>query len=60
MPIPLFLCAEFLSLHRSNPATTPLLQNLLDILGQLKDTDNPQQSYIGLPDLDQVTASLNL
>lgn len=60
MPIPLFLCAEFLSHNRSNPATAPILQTLLDILGKLKDTDNPQQSYMGMPDLDQVTASLHL
>lgn len=58
MPIPLFLCAEFLSLNRSNPATAPLLQNLLDTLGQLKEVDSPQQSYIGLSDLDQVVTDM--
>jgi len=49
MPIPLILCAEFLYNKRSyHESFSMLLQELLEVFGQLKNVNNPEQSYIQL------------
>lgn len=61
MPIPLFLCAEFLYSNReSDVAFNSLLQELLQIFRQLKNANDPSQSYIHLLELSCTTASIHL
>jgi hypothetical protein len=49
MPIPLFLCAEFLynNIH-SDEAFQLRLQELFHILRELKNVNNHEQSYLDL------------
>jgi hypothetical protein len=47
-PIPLFLCAEFLYNEMHNEAFQPRLQELFHVLRELKNVNNPEQSYLDL------------
>ncbi|GLI79437.1 hypothetical protein PoHVEF18_007772 [Penicillium ochrochloron] len=47
-PIPLFLCAEFLYHEMHNEAFQPRLQELFHVLRELKNVNNPEQSYLDL------------
>jgi len=61
MPIPLLLCAEFLYGNRgSDAAFTSLLQELLQIFRELKNANDPSQSYIDLLELSCTNASMEL
>ncbi|KAJ5651936.1 hypothetical protein N7507_009362 [Penicillium longicatenatum] len=61
MPIPLLLCAEFLYANReSDAAFDSLLQELLQIFRQLKNANDPTQSYIHLLGLSCTAASIDL
>ncbi|KGO36756.1 Transcription factor, fungi [Penicillium expansum] len=61
MPIPLLLCVEFLYSNRgSDAAFNSLLQELLQIFRQLKNPNDPTQSYIHLLELSCTNASIDL
>ncbi|KAK9318964.1 hypothetical protein V1517DRAFT_82913 [Lipomyces orientalis] len=61
MPIPLLLCTEFLYDNRSSHEPFNLrLQELLDVFRQLKDVNNPNQSYLHLLELSCTSTSINL
>lgn len=61
MPIPLLLCAEFLYSNRGTDAAfNSLLQELLQTFRQLKNVNDPSQSYIHLLELSCTTASIGL
>lgn len=47
-PIPIFLCAEFLYNEMHNEAYQPRLQELFHVLRELKNVNNPDQSYLDL------------
>ncbi|OGE58531.1 hypothetical protein PENARI_c001G09168 [Penicillium arizonense] len=47
-PIPLFLCAEFLYNDMHNESFQPRLQELFHVLRELKNVNNPKQSYLDL------------
>ncbi|KID72944.1 citrinin biosynthesis transcriptional activator CtnR, partial [Metarhizium brunneum ARSEF 3297] len=59
MPIPIFLCVEFLFANRQLPRAATLLRQLLDALSQLKSVINPKQNYIMLLDLTHIFPMLN-
>ncbi|KAJ5218167.1 fungal-specific transcription factor domain-containing protein [Penicillium cinerascens] len=48
MPIPLFLCAEFLYDDMHNEAFQMNVQELFHILRELKNVNNPDQTYLDL------------
>lgn len=48
MPIPLFLCAEFLYGEMHNEAFQMYTQGLLHVLRELRNVNNPDQSYLDL------------
>ncbi|EAU36567.1 predicted protein [Aspergillus terreus NIH2624] len=61
MPIPLLLSAEFLYSNRGTDAAfNSLLQELLQTFRQLKNVNDPSQSYIHLLELSCTTASIGL
>jgi hypothetical protein len=61
MPIPLLLCAEFTHSNRgSDVAFNSLLQELLHIFRQLKNVNDPSQSYIDLLKLSCTKISIDL
>ncbi|KAJ6116996.1 hypothetical protein N7512_006721 [Penicillium capsulatum] len=61
MPIPLLLCAEFLYSNRgSDEAFHLLLQELLQIFRQLKNANDPSQSYMDLLGLSCTNTSIEL
>jgi hypothetical protein len=60
MPIPLFLSAEFLHANRLSLKTHDLLRRLLEIFGDLKNVNDPTQSYIQILELSCISASLEL
>ncbi|CEJ61681.1 hypothetical protein PMG11_10205 [Penicillium brasilianum] len=47
-PIPLLLCAEFLYNEMHNETFQPRLQELFHVLRELKNVNNPEQSYLDL------------
>lgn len=59
MPIPIFLCVEFLFANRQLPRAATLLRQLLDALSQLKSVINPKQNYVMLLDLTHIFPLLN-
>ncbi|KAJ5310737.1 uncharacterized protein N7443_003198 [Penicillium atrosanguineum] len=48
MPIPIFLCAEFLYDDMQNEAFQMHMQGLFHVLRELKNVNNPDQSYLDL------------
>jgi hypothetical protein len=61
MPIPLLLCVEFLFTNRSLHQSFNLrLQEILDVLRDLKNVNNLDQNYVHLLELSCVENSLKL
>ncbi|KNG85002.1 hypothetical protein ANOM_007809 [Aspergillus nomiae NRRL 13137] len=60
MPIPLLLCAEFLDDGHATEGFNSQLQELLRIFHQLKNVNDPSQSYIQLLELSCTAASMDL
>lgn len=48
MPIAIFLCAEFLYDDLQNEACEMHIQELLHVLRELKNVNNPDQNYLDL------------
>lgn len=47
-PIPLFVCAEFLYNEMNNEAFQSRLQELFHVFRELRNVNNPDQSYLDL------------
>lgn len=60
MPIPLFLCAEYLYNNMHNEPFQLRLQELSHILRELKNVNNPEQSYLGLLPRSCITKTAEL
>lgn len=59
MPIPLFICAEFLysDMHVSSQTH---LRELVDLFRELKNVNNPDQSYLDLLPRSCVSKTIEL